>query len=112
MPTKIGLMRGLLAAAVLLLITGTSFAQGNGPQARTIHLQPAVTEPISFNGGMRKIPLMSLRQILPVDHSCVHYCELKALEICNILNHKGVTKQKCIDRSFDLCLSMIRYGDC
>ncbi|MEE8539300.1 MAG: hypothetical protein V3S54_05740 [Woeseiaceae bacterium] len=63
-------------------------------------------------GGMRKIPLMSLRQILPVDHSCVHYCELKALEICNILNHKGVTKKKCIDRSFDLCLSMIRYGDC
>ncbi len=62
--------------------------------------------------GMRKIPLMSLRQILPVNHSCVHYCELKALEICNILNHKGVTKQKCIDRSFDLCLSMIRYGDC
>ena len=68
----------------------------------------------ALNGidGMRKIPLMSLRQILPVDHSCVHYCELKALEICNILNHKGVTKQKCIDRSFDLCLSMIRYGDC
>ncbi len=68
----------------------------------------------ALNGidGLRKIPLMSLRQILPVDHSCVHYCELKALEICNILNHKGVTKQKCIDRSFDLCLSMIRYGDC
>jgi len=68
----------------------------------------------ALNGidGMCKIPLMSLRQILPVDHSCVHYCELKALEICNILNHKGVTKKKCIDRSFDLCLSMIRYGDC
>ena len=62
--------------------------------------------------GMRKIPLMSLRQILPVDHSCVHYCELKAVEICNILNHKGVQKKKCTDKSFDLCLSMLRYGDC
>jgi len=67
---------------------------------------------LAMHALMRKIPLMSLRQILPVDHSCVHYCELKALEICNILNHKGVTKKKCIDRSFDLCLSMIRYGDC
>ncbi len=68
----------------------------------------------ALNGinGMRKIPLMSLRQILPVDHNCVHYCELKALEICNILNHKGVTTKKCLDRSFDLCLSMLRYGDC
>ena len=68
----------------------------------------------ALNGidGMRKIPLMSLRQILPVDHSCVHYCELKALEICNILNHKGVQKKKCTDKSFDLCLSMLRYGDC
>ncbi len=61
--------------------------------------------------GMREIPLI-LRQILPVDHSCVHYCELKAVEICNILNHKGVQKKKCIDKSFDLCLSMLRYGDC
>ncbi len=68
----------------------------------------------ALNGidGMRKSPLMSMRQILPVDHSCVHYCELKALEICNILNHKGVTKQKCIDQSVALCLSMLRYGDC
>ena len=68
----------------------------------------------ALNGidGMRKIPLMSLRQILPVDHSCVHYCELKAVEICNILNHKGVQKKKCTDKSFDLCLSMLRYGDC
>ncbi len=62
--------------------------------------------------GMRKIPQMSLRQILPVDHSCVHYCELKAVEICNILNYKGVQKKKCTDKSFDLCLSMLRYGDC
>ena len=62
--------------------------------------------------GMRKIPLMSLRQILPVDHSCIHYCELKAVEICNILNYKGVQKKKCTDKSFDLCFSMIRYGDC
>ncbi len=62
--------------------------------------------------GMLKIPLMSLRQILPVNHSCVHYCELKAVEICNILNHKGVQKKKCTDKSFDLCLSMLRYGDC
>jgi len=62
--------------------------------------------------GMRKIPQMSLRHILPVDHSCVHYCELKAVEICNILNHKGVQKKKCIDKAFDLCLSMLRYGDC
>ena len=62
--------------------------------------------------GMRKIPLMSSRQILPVDHSCVHYCKLKALEICNILNHKGVTNKRCLDQSFDLCLSMLRYGDC
>ncbi len=62
--------------------------------------------------GMRKIPLMSLRQILPVNDSCVHYCELKALEICKILNHKGVMSKKCIDESFDLCLSMLRYGDC
>ena len=61
--------------------------------------------------GMGKIPLI-LRQILPVDHSCVHYCELKAVEICNILNHKGVQKKKCTDKSFDLCLSMLRYGDC
>ena len=68
----------------------------------------------ALNGidGMRKIPLMSLRQILPVDHSCVHYCKLKALEICNILNHKGVTNKRCLDKSFDLCLSMLRYGDC
>ncbi len=68
----------------------------------------------ALNGidGMRKIPLMSLRQILPVGHSCVHYCELKAVEICNILNHKGVQKKKCTDKSFDLCLSMLRYGDC
>ena len=62
--------------------------------------------------GMLKIPLMSLRQILPVNHSCVHYCELKAVEICNILNHKGVQKKKCTDKAFDLCLSMLRYGDC
>ncbi len=62
--------------------------------------------------GMSKIPLTSLRQILPVNHSCVHYCELKAVEICNILNHKGVQKKKCTDKSFDLCLSMLRYGDC
>lgn len=62
--------------------------------------------------GMRKIPLMSLRQTLPVNHSCAHYCELKAIEICNILNHKGVQKNKCIEKSFDLCLSMLRYGDC
>ena len=68
----------------------------------------------ALNGidGMRKIPQMSLRQILHVDHSCVHYCELKAVEICNILNHKGVQKKKCTDKSFDLCLSMLRYGDC
>ena len=68
----------------------------------------------ALNGinGMRKIPLMSSRQILPVNHSCVHYCKLKAIEICNILNHKGVQKKKCTDKSFDLCLSMLRYGDC
>ena len=68
----------------------------------------------ALNGinGMRKIPLMNSRQILPVDHSCVHYCKLKAIEICNILNHKGVQKKKCTDKSFDLCLSMLRYGDC
>ena len=68
----------------------------------------------ALNGiaGMRKIPLMSSRKILPVNHSCAHYCKLKAIEICNILNHKGVQKKKCTDKSFDLCLSMLRYGDC
>ena len=68
----------------------------------------------ALNGinGMRKIPLMSSRQILPVDHSCVHYCELKANEICEQSKKIGVEKKECIDRQFELCLFSLKYGDC
>ncbi len=61
---------------------------------------------------MRKIPQMSLRHILPVDHSCVHYCELKANEICEQSKKVGVGKKECIDRQFELCLFSLKYGDC
>ena len=67
---------------------------------------------IFLHGDKAPIADYMKRQVLPVDHSCVHYCKLKALEICNILNHKGVTNKRCLDKSFDLCLSMLRYGDC
>ena len=62
--------------------------------------------------GMRRIPQMRLRHILPVDHSCVHYCELKANEICEQSKKIGVEKKECTDRQFELCLFSLKYGDC
>ncbi len=75
---------------------------------------PALSAYAALNGidGMRKIPQMSLRHILPVDHSCVHYCELKANEICEQSKKIGVGKKECIDRQFELCLFSLKYGDC
>jgi len=68
----------------------------------------------ALNGidGMRKIPQMSLRQMIPVNHTCVHYCELKAKEICDQNNKDGVKLKVCFDKQLELCFTRLKYGDC
>jgi hypothetical protein len=53
MSKKIGLLRGILATAILLLASATSFSQGRGPQTRVIDLVSQVSVPLNnFNQNL------------------------------------------------------------